>query len=187
MTAESTYIQIISWMTIAIAIPYVFVFMTGIGKRVWQRFKQRIMYKKGRHVNTIFVHNTGVAQEMFIKKDEDGSFQINNNKYIINRQMTILLDGIPTHRHIEGKAEPIPWDTDKLADYMSTAELEQVITNNMTDNLISALLAYKMIVTIAVITVVLLAVISIYFNYNIFDIVVQGGAGTNIGDVLKGR
>lgn len=156
------------------------VFFTGVGKRVIKRIKQQWIYKKGKHVNTIFISNNGVANELFIKKDNDGSFNYDQNMYVVDRKKTILLDGIPTQINLEGVSEPVDVAGYDTSDKMSTAELEQIIMHNEAGNLVSFLISIKPYLIMGCLSMLALAILSIYFNYQIFDIVVQGGTGIEL-------
>jgi len=156
------------------------VFFTGIGRRVTKRLKQTWLYKKGNHVNSVFISNNGVANELFIKKDKDGSFKHNENIYVVDRKKTILLDGIPTQINLEGTSEPVDVAGYDISDKMSTAELEQIIMHNEASNILSFLISIKPYLIIGAIAIVALAVIGLYFNYQIFDVLVQGGTGAVI-------
>ena len=156
------------------------VFFTGIGRRVTKRLKQTWLYKKGNHVNSVFISNNGVANELFIKKDKDGSFKHNENIYVVDRKKTILLDGIPTQINLEGTSEPVDVAGYDISDKMSTAELEQIIMHNEASNILSFLISIKPYLIMGAIAIVALAVIGLYFNYQIFDVLVQGGTGAVI-------
>lgn len=156
------------------------VFLSGIGRRVVKRIKQQWLYKKGKHVNTVFISNNGVANELFIKKDKDGSFKFNDNMYVVDRKKTILLDGIPTQINLEGTTEPVDVAGYDTSDKMSTAELEQIIMHNEAGNLVAFLMSIKPYLIMACIAILALAVGGLYFNYQIFDVVVQGGTGIEL-------
>lgn len=153
----------------------VFVF-TGIARRVILRIKQRVMYKGGKYVNVIFIRNNHVAHELFIAKQSDGSFKVDDKRYVINPLSTFILDGIPTQITHEGNAEPYNIFMRDEADDMSTAEIEKIIYNNEVGDLAAALKRYFPIVVIFVFTIILFILVSGYFNYRIYDVLVSNDA-----------
>jgi hypothetical protein len=161
------------------------VFFTGVGKRVVQRLRQKWLYKKGNYVNCLWIGNNHVAKEYFVSKNADGSFDIQNKKYIINPMSTFILDGIPTQVNLEGITEPYNIFNSDIADAMSTAEIEKVIMNNEGQGLTAILKKYFILAVILVIIIVLFAGVSAYFNYNIFDMLVQNPTIAQAFDIVK--
>lgn len=169
----------------------VFLF-TGIAKRVIKRIKQQWLYKKGNHANVIMLHNNGVANEHFIKKSEDNSFRFGKSKdrYVIVRKKSILLDGIPTQINIEGITEPIDIMSTDTDEKMATAEIEQLIMNNETKDFVQMLKEYKPYAIILVGVIVVSVAASLYFNWQIFDSIVQNGlviANPGTNELVGGR
>lgn len=156
-------------------------FVTGLGQRVFKRWRQRFFYRKGLHVNTIFVRNNGVADELFVKKEDDNSFKVGHGRYVVNRKATMLLDGIPTQINFEGVAEAVDIFQDPQAEKMSTAELEKIIMNNTVEDFIAIAKKYLILFFIIAGLMVIFMLVSGYFNWQIFDVVVQGGTGTLMG------
>lgn len=149
--------------------------ITGIGRKMILRVRQQWKHKKGGYANTLFVHKNGTAEEIFKKVDVgDKSLVINGDKYVIDRKNTILYDGIPTMLHFEGISEPQEWN-DPTG--MSTGELQQIIENNKREGFIELLKQYWPLALTLVAVVVILALVSLYFNWQIFDIIVQQGTG----------
>jgi hypothetical protein len=161
------------------------VFATGIGKRVVQRLRQRWLYKKGSYVNCLWIGNNHVAKEFFVSKEADGSFKIHNKIYTVNPMSTFILDGIPTQVNLEGITEPYNIFNSDIADAMSTAEIEKVIMNNEGQGLTAILKKYFILAVILVIVIVLFAGVSAYFNYNIFDMLVQNPTIAQAFDIVK--
>ena len=113
-----------------------FVWFSGYGKPIVRRVKQRWLYKNGKYVNVIFIRNNHVSDELFIAKESDGSFKINDERYIVNPRCTFTFQGIPTQINKEGIVEPYDLFTDDMAEKMSTAEIEKVIMNNEVGDLV---------------------------------------------------
>lgn len=154
------------------------VFVSGVGQRVLLRYKQRWMYKRGKHVNVIFIRNNHVSKEYFIKKEKDGSFMFEDKRYTINPVTTFIHDGIPTQINIEGDTETLNIfrDDETKARTMSTAEIEKIIMNNNVGELVATL---KKMIPLLIIGLVLMALfvgLSLYFNWKIYDIIYQKDA-----------
>lgn len=163
----------------------VLVFMTGIGKRVIKRLKQQLLYKKGGYVNTIMLHNNGVANEHFIKKTEDNAFRFGQGRYVVVRNHSILLDGIPTQFNIEGISEPLHLNSKDAAteEKMSTAEINQLILNNATQDFLAILNNMKPYLIIIAVVMVVAVAAGLYFNWQIYDALVQQGVNVAIGEI----
>lgn len=182
--AEATTQYLILALVVSVLVNFLALgglFVTGLGQRVWKRWKQRFLYRKGNHVNTIMVYNTGAADELFVRKEDDGSFKVNGKRYTVNRKASMLFDGIPTQLNFEGVAEAIDFLHDPQAEKMSTAELEKIIMNNTVEDFISMAKKYLLLFFIIAAVVVVFAMVSAYFNWKIFDVIVQNGAGTIMG------
>lgn len=149
------------------------VFASGIGKRVLQRLKQRWMYKWGKHVNVLFLRRNHVSHELFLKKEDDGSFEVDGQKYSVNPLATFIHDGIPTQINKEGDAEAFNIYNHPDARTMSTAELENIIMANEVNDLASALKKFFPIFLIFMIILVGFIIGSAYFNWKIYDEIVQ--------------
>jgi hypothetical protein len=154
------------------------VFISGVGQRVIIRYKQRWMYKKGKHVNVIFIRNNHVSREYFIKKEKDGSFLFEDKRYTINPVTTFIHDGIPTQINVEGDTETLNIfrDDEKKARTMSTAEIEKIIMNNNVGELVAMLKRLFPIFIIMLVVMVIFCGLSIYFNWKIYDIIYQKDA-----------
>lgn len=147
-------------------------FGLGIGKRVVQRIKQRWLYKRGKHVNIIFLRRNHVSQEMFIKKEPDGSFEVEGKKYSINPLATFVHDGIPTQINKEGDAEAFNIYNHPDARDMSTAELENIIMSNEGEG-IAALIRKLMFWTLVFVGIaIILAGAATYFGYKLNDYII---------------
>ncbi|MCA1800035.1 MAG: hypothetical protein LC650_01930 [Actinobacteria bacterium] len=151
------------------------VFLTGVGRRVLKRIKQQWLYKRGGYVNSIMVFNNGVANELFVKKDTDGSFKVGEGKYVADRKKTILLDGIPTQVNIEGIAEPVDVAGYDTSDKMSTAELVQVIDNNNANDFLGLLKTFQPYALIIAVGVAALILASLYFGWQSYDMLQRLG------------
>lgn len=161
--------------------------MTGIAKRVIKRLKQQLLYKKGGYVNTIILHNNGVANEHFIKKTEDNAFKFGQGRYVVVRNHSILLDGIPTQFNVEGIAEPLHLNSKdaETEEKMSTAEINQLILHNSTQDFLAILNNMKPYLIIIVVVMVIAVAAGLYFNWQIYDSIVQQGANIAIGGITE--
>lgn len=170
---------VLSWAVFILAVA-VSTF-TGHAKRVILRLKQRALYKKGNHVNVIFIRNNHVADEQFIKKESDGSFLINNTKYVTNPLCNFIMDGIPTQITMEGRAEAFDIFRDPAAETMSTSELERIILNSSLNDLIKFLKQLGIFMLIFTVIAAVFIGVSVFFNWKIYDALVQKG----VFDLIK--
>jgi len=149
------------------------VFATGVGKRVLQRMKQRWMYKWGKHVNTIFIRRNHVSHELFVKKEADGSFLVDDKKYTVNPLATFVHDGIPTQINLEGSAEAFNIFSDPRARDMSTAELENVIMSNENDGTGAYLKKVIFWLLILIGIAIICAGAAAYYGYTLNDYIIK--------------
>lgn len=145
----------------------------GIGQRVVQRIKRRWLYKKGKHVNIIFLRRNHVSHEMFIKKEEDGSFLVDGKKYSVNPLATFLYDGIPTQINKEGDAEAFNIYNHPEARSMSTAELENIIMSNENEGLAKLMRKYFIFGVLLLIVTIIAAGMAGYFGYKLNDYIIS--------------
>lgn len=168
------------YMILAIVLLVVFnivtlvvVFATGIGKRVLQRIKQRWRYKYGKHVNVIFIRNNHVSNELFLKKEDDGSFEIEDKKYSVNPLCTFIHDGIPTQINHEGIVEPYNIFEEKDAKAMTTAEITNIIMNNEVQGLIAWIKKMFFWTLILLGIIAIIAAVAAYYGYSLHDFIIK--------------
>jgi hypothetical protein len=172
MTVFDTYGTQIMWFSLLANIfVFVILFISGIGKRVIKRWRQRVLHKRGGYVNTFMVYKNGTANEIFKKAEKDHSLVVDGDKYTVDRSKMILFDGIPTQLHFQGYTEPVDWRDP--TESMSTGELQQIIENNKKDDIFAILKQYFPIVLVAVVVFVIMVGASLYFNWHIYDKLVQ--------------
>lgn len=145
----------------------------GIGQRVVRRLKRRWLYKKGHHVNVIFLRRNHVSDELFVKKESDGSFKIDGQRYTVNPLTTFIHDGIPTQINKEGEAEAFNIYNNPDARNMSTAELENVIMANEVNDLANTLKKMMPMIIIFMLVVCGFILFSAYMNWKVFDAIAQ--------------
>lgn len=176
MVSDTTFQYVVLGLVLSVCLTVatlLLVFASGIGKRVLQRLKQRWMYKWGKHVNIIFLRRNHVSQEMFMKKESDGSFKIDDQRYTVNPLATFIHDGIPTQINKEGEAEAFNIYNHPDARGMSTAELENIIMANEVNDLASTLRKMLPLIIIFMVILVGFIIVSVYFNWKIFDEISQ--------------
>lgn len=147
-------------------------FGLGIGKRVVARLKQRWAYKKGKHVNVLFLRRNHVSHELFVKKQDDGSFEIDGKKYSVNPLATFVHDGIPTQINKEGDAEAFNIYNHPDARTMSTAELENIIMSNEGEGIAALIRKMFFWIIIFVGIAVIVAGAAAYFGYKLNDYII---------------
>ena len=175
MVSNTTF----QYMVLAIVVLSVLLLVTlavsfgmGIGSRVVARLKQRWAYKKGKHVNVLFLRRNHVSHELFVKKQDDGSFEIDGKKYSVNPLATFVHDGIPTQINKEGDAEAFNIYNHPDARTMSTAELENIIMSNEGEGIAALIrkLLFWMIIIMGI--AIIVAGAAAYFGYKLNDYII---------------
>ena len=156
-------------------------FLTGIGKEVWTRFWNRIRHNKGGYVNSLFIDKDGNIKEVFKKVDEKGMFSVADNSYGRSPRCLLNYKKIPTYIHMENKPEPInpyvgfnPEDAESIA-MASAGEIDNAIITSQKMDAMSFLKKLLPLAIILIGVVAFVAAAGIYFNWQIYDIVVQQG------------
>lgn len=153
---------------------------TGIGKEVVRKFFKKFTWRKPGYLPILYFGNNNVLNDKLVKTDSDGKFRFGGNIYSNNPRAKVDFDGLPHILIMEGVAEPIDLHKDHVNEKMSSKMLERIMLNAQGDDLLGTLKLYAIIagIFIAITTVAVLA--NIYFNWQIFDVVVNGGTGSLI-------
>lgn len=152
------------------------VFITGIGKSVLKRFKQRIMYHRGNYLNSLFITKNGTMKEIFKKVDENGKVKIDSKPYTRNPSLLFNFNKIPTNIHKEDTPDPLnPWQ-DKIAGDLSCTEIDTVMNSADAFDFKQWLNKNKMIIAYAIFIVVIASGVSAYFGYQTWTLIRDGNA-----------
>lgn len=165
------------------------VFLTGIGRQAWKRFWNKLRHGKGGFVNTLFIDKDGNIKEIFKKVDEEGLFRVGDNPYSRSPRCLLNYEKIPTYIHMENKTEPVNpyagFDSDE-AEAIAMASAGEIDNAIITSQNMDAMTFLKKLLPIAMILVgivVIIAAAGIYFNWQIYDIIVQQGQNV-VSDVV---
>lgn len=157
------------------------VFATKIGQEAFKRFWNRVRYRKGGYVNSLYISKNGNVMEKFLKIDDEGKIKINNKSYVRNPRHLLNYKNIPTYVHIEDTPNPIApfhkWRDEEL----SSSELDEVMMNARDFDIKAFFRKIAPFVLIACVVVVGVMAGSLYFNWQIYDVIVQSGA--SVGEV----
>jgi len=151
------------------------IFFTNIGQQVIQRFRNRLMYKTGNYVNTLFISKTGVITEMFKKVESDGVFEIRDKKYIRNPKVLYHYKNIPSYIHLEDSPQPI--DAFNNSDLLMTCyELDTVMTAETNFDLVKTIIKLLPLVLMGFVIVVGAVALTGFFNYLAYEMLRDGSA-----------
>ena len=147
--------------------------VTGMGKSVVNRFKRRLMFPRGKYINTLFLNKSGIMKEYFLKPERDGSFKINSKRYVRDPKTSISYERIPTQIHIEDQALPLNLYAMSYSG-MSSGELDTVIMANTQFDIIEFLRKYGFLILIAILVLAGLLAANTYFGYSIWEALRDG-------------
>ena len=151
---------------------------TGWGRAIAVRWWRQKTYKKGGWVNNLYITNNNVLREIYTRKKDDGSIEVDKEKYSVNPKLHLIFDGIPTQFIRQGVCEPIGFYEDDQSEKMSTAEIKKIITNNQHKNALD-LVGKWLLPALIILAVVLIGVMWVaYSNWQMYDVIVQGGTGS---------
>jgi len=148
---------------------------TGIGKEMFLRFRNKVKYKDGEHVNTLYVSKSGVLKEAFIKKEVDGRFKIDDRSYAVEPRLLMQYKSIPTYIHREGIPEPVNIYSMEY-DGISTNELDIIMTGERNFDLVSWLMQNSTLILLGFLGLLGAILANVYFSYSVFETVRDTGA-----------
>ena len=158
--------------------------VTGMGKQVFGRFKRRLMFPRGKYVNILFLNKSGILKEYFLKPERDGSFKINQKRYVRDARTSVNYERIPTQFHLEDNALPINlYEADY--DGMSSGELDTVIMANTQFDILEFLRKYGFLILIAILVLMGLLAANTFFGNSVFE-AVRDGTITTAAPVIPG-
>jgi len=128
-------------------------------------------------IHALMYTKTGKMQWLYEKPNADGTLEFNNNQYTLNNKSTYSYKGIPTQVYVEGQAAPHDVFDEQENSHLTTRELNTIMLSKDLPGILELMKQYLYIAGIIAAVAVALALASIYMNYNIFDVVVQGGQG----------
>jgi hypothetical protein len=165
------------WLAISVLFNFVvigFTFATGIGQGLLRRFRNKMLYRRGNHVNVLFVSKSGTVNEKFIKKDKDGEYKLNDNAYICNPSLLFQYQGIPTYLVREGTPDPLnPW-LSEFAGEMSCGEMDTVMQAKGSFDVKMWLEQNKMLFFISLLIMIGACVAAVYFGFNAYQMLRDG-------------
>jgi ABC-type multidrug transport system fused ATPase/permease subunit len=155
---------------------------TKAGKESVTRFFNKLRYQKGGYVNGLKFFKDGNVKEVFVKKKEDNSVHIGNEMHTVNPVLLRNYKNFPTQIYIEGNLAPVDIFKDHIdLQSITDEEVNKIILSN-TDGMS----LFKWVANNAVLFLFLLGLFALiagaglYFNYQIYDALVQ--AGISIGN-----
>lgn len=158
LTLEITNNSAIATASISIMVNVIIlgaVLATGIGQKVLQRFKNRILFHTGRYVNTIYTTKNGTAKEHFKAVDPDTkTFMIAGQKFVRNPRLLINFERIPTYFHREGNPDPLNIFEDKYARELSNVEMDIAMTSSQNFDLKQWIIQNKAIVIMGALIII---------------------------------
>lgn len=143
----------------------------SVVKRWWKRFNK----STGKYYNVLFITTDGTVQEKYPRKEDDGSFTLNGSRYAPNNRAKLLYKSFQTYLVHEGKSEVLD-PLDLASGSISAEAVERIILNAEQSKIvekIEQLLIYAGIGA-AIVGAGVLAML--YFQWNVYDVVVQQGA-----------
>jgi hypothetical protein len=172
-----------------------FLFVTRIGNEMYQFFKQKLLYKKGGYVNALIFDKDGLVHQVFSKVVKDQNYFLwKGERYVRNPNLLRNYKGIPTYLYIEGSIKPINLFDDKFKHDLGNEEVDKMILAEVDGfDFIRMLKQYAPFILLGLGIFVLLVLASLYFNWQIYDAIVQANnlVSTNSnpinGEVLTER
>lgn len=175
--AESLSIAIAALSIAANMFILMILFGTGIGKTVLRKFFKKFSWRKPGFMPVLILGSNNVLYDKTVKHDEDGKFVYNKNTYVINPRVKIDHEGIPHSFYVEGVAEPVDLHNDPINEKMSCKMMERIIFNATSDDVFGTLKTVAVVAGVLMLIGIGAMVISLYFNWQIFDVMVQEGTG----------
>lgn len=153
------------------------VFGTKIGFALVRKFYIRLTWKWDKNQPILWLNNKNHLKQKVAKIDDDESFSFKKKKYAQNPKTQVIFEGIPHQVIAEGVAEPIDIN-EKTSDRMSTAMLERIILNSNMEDILGKVKQWVIYGLIGFAIAGLLMGASLYFNWQIWDVIVEKGTGS---------
>ena len=170
--------MLIMWLVLSVLaniLIVLIVFGTGIGIELTKRFFNKFKYKSGNYVNSLHLMKSGVGKERFCKRDkETGGFRMEDQPYVTNPTLMFIFKGIPTYLHRDGNPDPLNIWQDELAGDLSNAEMDTAMNSKGAFDVKLWLEKNKTIVFIALFIVIGCTIASIFFGYQIWEMLREG-------------
>jgi len=169
--------NLMMWLAISVmfnVLVLFFLFFTKIGIEIFKRFRNKIVYKRGHHVNTLMILKTGLMKELFIKKEDDGSFKYDNKVYVTVPQMRMPYKDIPSFIHLEGKPDPIDIFDNDSDGLLSSAEMDEVMLAANNFDLLDFIKRWTPLLLIVVAVIIGAVLLGAYFNFNVYQMLRDG-------------
>lgn len=152
---------LITWITLSGLANLLIVFasiLTGSGTEILKRYSNKLKYKTGKYVNTVFMMKTGIIKEVFAKKDElTGSIRIHGKPYVTNAKLLFNYKGIPSYLHRQDNPDPINVWQEGYARELSASEMDTVMASMNSFNVLEWLKKNMSYALIAVVVIGFLA------------------------------
>jgi len=139
---------------------------------------RRFYRSSSNKVRCVFFGKNGNVQDKVCSIQKDGTVEYKDDSYMLNPKLQFNFWGVQTQFYNEGEPEPINPFGDEEAQRITTRELNTVMIGGHIDDFLALLKQYKPVAIAGVAALVILAFGSLYLNWRIFDIVVQGGSKT---------
>lgn len=149
---------------------------TKIGREAFQRFRRKMMFKKGTYVNTFMCLKSGVIKEVFKKKGADGSFSYNHKKYITTPQFRMPYNDIPTYVHVEDESAPVDIFDKGKAGLLSANEMDIVMMAGNNLDIIGLVKQWMPVVFMVVGLIIVGLALSAYFGASSHSMLRDGSA-----------
>jgi hypothetical protein len=167
------------WTSLAVSLAVnataVMSYIADPGRSVVKRWWKQFTKDTGKYYNVLFITTDGTIREEYPKKEEDGSFTIDGARYAPNNRAKLLYKSFQTYLVHEGKSEVL--DPLNLASGSITAEaVERIILNAEQSKIIDKIQNLLMYAGIGVAIVGAGVLAMLYFQWNVYDVVVQQGA-----------
>jgi hypothetical protein len=149
-----------------------YLFFTGIGKDVYQRYRNKLLYRTGKYAYSLMADKSNNLIEVF-EPIQEGTFTFRELPYTRDPLATIMYRGIPVNIHLEG--QPVPknlWDSSDRTN-IGSEELDTVMNAENTFNFKRWLESNKSTIFIIVLVVIGLLAANVYFGYQNNDMLSQ--------------
>jgi len=145
-----------------------FIFFTPIGKESFGRWINKRKFNKGGWANAIIFTKDNLCKEVF-SRVIDGTFTVNDNPYVRVPQLSFPYKGMQTSFYIEGTSTPIDILSKDRQHLLSCNELDIVMNHQLNFNFKEWFSKNKMYILIGFGIIILSLVVSIYFNYTMYE------------------
>lgn len=148
-----------------------------VAEIAWDMWRLRNSQYQSTKQGVLFLTKNGNIKPMVRNVDASTHVTIEDDDYVLNPEAMGSLYGAKVQLFRSGEAEAFdPWEREDTRKW-STAQLNRYMMNTNKGEILELLRRYGLYAGVAVAFLILVVILGIYFDWQAYDVLVQGGSG----------